>query len=405
MIGIKSMSLDKTTLKSLRIDRDRPPSKTKRTGLIGAVLLLVILVLGFKFSQGKAVTVKTAVARETSGGRAQTVLNASGYVTARRQATVSSKTTAKVAEVLVEEGFKVEAGQVLAKLDEVNIAAGLRLAEAQLAAAEASLQETKVRLEETQNEWERIRQLATNQISSVSDGDHAKAEYQARKAQLARQDMDVVVARRQVEMLRQELDDLVIRAPFAGIVISKNAQPGEMISPISAGGGFTRTGICTLVDMASLEVEVDVNESFIGRVKARQAVSSTLDAYPDWHIPSKVIAIIPTADRQKATVKVRIGFDQLDPRMLPDMGVKVEFKADGTEGKSGGVIVPKSAVRLKEGRSRVLVVKDGRIEPRPVTLGDTREQEATVETGLAAGERVVIEGPESLESGAKVREN
>lgn len=400
------MSLDKTTLESLRIDRDRPASKSKRPGLIGAILLLLLLlVLGFKFSPGKAVTVKTALAREASGGGAQTVLNASGYVTARRQATVSSKTTAKVMEVIVEEGFRVEAGQILAKLDEVNIAAGLRLAEAQLAAAEASLQETKVRRDEAQTDWERVRQLATNQISSVSDRDHAKAEYEARKAQLARQEMDVVVARRQAEMLRQELDDLVIRAPFAGIVISKNAQPGEMISPISAGGGFTRTGICTLVDMASLEVEVDVNESFIGRVKAHQAVSATLDAYPDWHIPSKVIAIIPTADRQKATVKVRIGFDELDPRILPDMGVKVEFKADGAAGKSGGVNVPKAAIRLKEGRSRVLVVKNGRIESRPVTLGDTREQEATVATGLAAGERVVIAGPESLESGAKVREN
>jgi HlyD family secretion protein len=399
------MSLDKATLETLRIDRNRPPAKSSRKGLLVGVLLLAILFTGYRISQNRGITVKTAVAREAAGGSRQTVLNASGYVTARRQATVSSKVTGKVVEVLIEEGFKVEAGQVLARLDDLNTAANLRLAQAQQAAAESALDELKVRLEEAGREWQRISELATNRISSASDRDHSQADFQAKKAQLARQEMEVTVAKRQVELLKQEVEDLVIRAPFSGIVISKNAQPGEMISPISAGGGFTRTGICTIVDMASLEVEVDVNESFIGRVKAGQAVTSTLDAYPEWHIPSKVIAIIPTADRQKATVKVRIGFNQLDPRILPDMGVKVEFKAEAGAPATGGILTPKSAIRQLDGQATVFVLKNGKVEARPVTVGDTREQEVLVTAGLHAGDKVVIEGPESLKPGTQAREN
>ncbi len=262
-----------------------------------------------------------------AGGGRRTLLNASGYVTTRLDATVSSKVTGKVAEVLVEEGMRVEKDQVLAKLDASNAEAGLRLAEAQLAAAQMNLAETEPMAEFTAAELKRLTTLGSSRSVSLSDLGKAEAEARVQQAKLARQRADASVAERQVDQWQQQVDDTIIRAPFAGVVTTKDSQPGEMISPMSAGG-FTRTGICTLVDMASLEIEVDVGESFINRVKAGQAAEATLDAYPDWKIPCKVIAIIPTADRQKATVKVRVGFDQLDPRILPQMGVKVAFLSD-----------------------------------------------------------------------------
>jgi RND family efflux transporter MFP subunit len=174
---------------------------------------------------------------------------------------------------------------------------------------------------------------------------------------------------------------------------------------MSAGGGFTRTGIGTLVDMNSLEIEVDVNESFINRVQPDQPVEATLDAYPEWKIPSKVLAIIPTADRQKSTVKVRVKFDQLDPRMLPQMGVKVAFRG-APEGAtaSRAVVLPKTAVRQDGGRDVVFVVRDGRAERRAVTTGGAQDQEVTIATGVVPGERVVVEGPTTLMEGTRVRE-
>jgi RND family efflux transporter MFP subunit len=221
----------------------------------------------------------------------------------------------------------------------------------------------------------------------------------------------VAVAERQAALARQNLDDMVIRAPFSGVAISKDAQPGEMISPVSAGGGFTRTGICTLVDMRSLEIEVDVNEAYIHRVEPGQRASATLDAYPDWQIPTHVITTVPAADRQKATVKVRLGFEALDPRILPDMGVKVAFLAPAGQAAEGGapgggsrpaVTVPRAAIRKDGERDVVFVVQGDRAERRAVGLSPLPGEEAVVLSGLAAGERVVVEGPADLADGAKV---
>jgi RND family efflux transporter MFP subunit len=216
----------------------------------------------------------------------------------------------------------------------------------------------------------------------------------------------VTVAEKQVSYWDQQMDDAIIRAPFTGIVTSKNAQPGEMISPISAGGGFTRTGICTIVDMESLEIEIDVNESYINRVRAAQPVEATLDAYADWKIPCKVIAIIPTADRQKSTVKVRVGFDKLDPRILPEMSVKVAFReADGSGPAAGRtVIVPKTAVQQRDGRDVVLVMQSGRAERRAVTVSQTLLDEVVISAGVAAGERVIVDSPRGLTDGTAVAE-
>jgi HlyD family secretion protein len=213
------------------------------------------------------------------------------------------------------------------------------------------------------------------------------------------------VAEREVSLWLQQLDDTIIRAPFAGVVTSKDAQPGEIVSPISAGGGFTRTGICTIVDMSSLEIEVDVSESYINRVQPDQPVEARLDSYPDWAIPAKVIAIIPTADRQKATVKVRVGFEKLDPRILPDMSVKVAFQStEETKEVQRTLSIPAAAVRRMDGREVVFVVNDGRAERRAVTVGDERGDEAIIAAGLSGGERIVVEGPENLADGARVTE-
>jgi RND family efflux transporter MFP subunit len=266
------------------------------------------------------------------------------------------------------------------------------------------LEETRALLDQADREWRRFSQLANQQIASQSELDRADSEVKSLKARLDRQLADVAVAEREVALWKQHFDDTIIRAPFAGIVTSKNAQPGEMISPMSAGG-FTRTGICTVVDMASLEIEVDVNESYINRVKEGQPVEATLDSYPDWRIPAKVIAIIPTADRQKATVRVRVGFEQLDPRILPDMAVKVAFQRAGPAPEvNRNVVVPAGAVRRQEGRDVVWRVRDGRVERRAVTVGSQVADGVSITAGVSPGDRVVVDGADKLVDGARVTE-
>ena len=401
------MSLDKPTLDDLRIDRTQTRRSKAPVWLLVVMVLLAALAGAaiWWMNRPKAVAVRTMVVLQAGGGGGErTLLNASGYVTARRKSTVSAKVTGKVTEVLVEEGMKVEAGQVLARLDSSNVQKSLRLAEAQAESARKALNETKANLNVAERELKRITQLAADKISSASDLDRADAEAKSLQARLERQLADVTVAEGEVALWKQQLEDMDVRAPFSGIVTSKDAQPGEMISPMSAGG-FTRTGICTIVDMSSLEIEVDVNESYINRVSSGQPVEGTLDAYPEWQIPCKVIAIIPTADRQKATVKVRVGFVKLDPRILPDMSAKVAFRASGevktTERK---ITVPKSAVGQRDGRDIVWLVQNGRVERRSVTAAGTQGDEVTIAAGLSGGERVVVDAPANLSDGARVTE-
>jgi HlyD family secretion protein len=401
------MSPDKQTLDDLKIDRAAPSREGNRAILFLLIVGMLLLFLGLFawFKRAKPIAVRTVVVQESvSGGGERTLLNASGYVTARRAATVSSKVTGKVIEVMVEEGMKVEAGQTLARIDSSNVEKSLRLAEAQLEASRKSLEETRVNLDRAEREFRRVAELAAEKILSPSELERTEAEAKSLKARLSRQEADVDVADHEVALWKQQLDDTTIRAPFAGIVTSKNAQPGEMISPMSAGG-FTRTGICTIVDMGSLEIEVDVNEGYINRVEPGQPVQSTLDSYPEWRIPSKVIAIIPTADRQKATVKVRVGFEKLDSRILPDMGVKVAFQKSGGETTSSrSITLPKSAVHQREGRDIVWVVRGGKAERRAVTIASTQGDQVSLAAGANAGEKVVVEGVENLVDGASVRE-
>lgn len=402
------MSSPKRSLDELRIERGPEPNAGSRNWLYitGTLLVAAIIAVFFWRARPNAVEVRTATARNvSSSGGERTVLNASGYVTARRAATVSSKVTGKVVEVLIEEGMKVKEGQVLARLDDSNVKANLGVAQAQVAAARAALEETRAQLKQAKLELERTSKLAAQNIATQSDLDRAQADAQSLEARLDRQQMDVVVAERTVDGGRQQMDDLIIRAPFDGIVTTKDAQPGEMISPVSAGGGFTRTGIGTVVDMSSLEIEVDVNESYINRIEPGQPVEATLDAYPDWKIPCKVIAIIPTADRQKSTVKVRVGFDQLDPRILPEMSAKVAFQqTTETASVTRAVVVPKDAVQSRDGQDIVFIVENGRVERRAVAVSGSQNDDATISAGLSGGERVVVDAPKELEDGAAVKE-
>jgi RND family efflux transporter MFP subunit len=357
-------------------------------------------------NQPKAIAVKTHVVSETTtGGESGNILlNSSGYVTARREATVSSKVSGKVMEVLVEEGMSVEEGQVLARVDASNTEQNLRLAEAQAASARKALAETRVNIGQAERDLRRFANLAKEGIGSEADTDRAQSQLEALKAQLERQTADIAVAERQIAVWKQEIEDTIITAPFSGVVTTKNAQPGEMISSMSAGE-FTRTGICTIVDMTSLEIEVDVSESYINRVSAGQPVEATLDSYPEWKIPAKVIAIIPTADRQKATVKVRVAFDELDPRILPEMSVKVAFQsAEEAKPVETYTAIPEVAVRQRDGRDVVWVVNEGKAKSRPITIAERRGDQAIVGAGVSSGERIVIEGFDYLAEGASVTE-
>ncbi len=404
------MSDLKQDLAALRIERG-----PERSGLGRwiAWTLILIFIAGVAagawkwFTRERPLDVQVATVTERATGTQAAVLNASGYVTARRRATVSSKITGKVMEVHVEEGMAVKEGQVLARLDDSNARAALALAEAQAESARRSVTENEVRFTDARVTLARRVQLHKDGLVTQADVDQAKADADSLDARVAASRQQVRVAERQIEVQQADLESTVIRAPFTGVAISKDAQPGEMVSPISAGGGFTRTGLCTIVDMKSLEIDVDVNEAYINRVTAGQDVSAVLDAYPDWKIPARVITMVPTADRQKATVLVRIAFRNLDPRILPDMGIKVTFlqgEADNTARPAGKpvALVPKVAVRTENGQTSVFVVRGNLVERRVVTLAGADGDRLEVVAGLASAEQVVVSPPAGLKDGARV---
>jgi RND family efflux transporter MFP subunit len=399
-------------LDQLRIDKDARPRRSRGRWLAVASGLALVLAGGawFGLARSATPTVRTAVARAAPRGPAGgSVLDASGYVTARRQATVSAKITGKVTEVLIEEGMRVQEGAVLARLDDTEARAQLSLARAQLTAARSQQAEVRAQLDQAERDHTRQQELYRRQLVAAQALDAAVAQRDTLRAKLASTAEQIRVAEESVAVAQVQLDNTVIRAPFSGVVIAKAAQPGEMISPISAGGGFTRTGIGTIVDMDSLEIQVDVNESYINRVTPEQPVEATLNAYPDWKMPGAVIAIIPTADRSKATVKVRIAIKQKDGRIVPDMGVRVAFLSPPSAGSAApvepaaAVLVPVEAVRAEGDRGVVFVFTGDRVERRGVTLGPTAGRQRQVLTGLSEGERVVLSPPESLKDGAVVK--
>jgi len=400
-------------LKELRIDRKSASPPPSRRGLWIALAIVVGLLLVataawafFARDKGAEVSTATAVAIGNNGASAS-VLDATGYVVARRIATVSSKITGRVREVLIEEGQKVEAGQVMATLDPIDANADRTLAAAQVAAAQSQTSGLQAQLHEAELNATRLHSLVQQQLVSRSQYDQAVAQRDSLRSQLLTAQRNTKVASNRLQIADNGVDNTVVRAPFAGVVTAKAAQPGEIVSPLSAGGGFTRTGIGTIVDMESLEVEVDVGEAYIGRVQPKMPVEATLNAYPDWKIPAEVIAIIPAADRGKATVKVRIAIKVKDPRIVPDMGVKVSFletaKPDAAQ-QPQGVRVASAAIAQREGGDVVFVLKDDdTVEQAGVKLGRAMGDDRQVVSGLSSGETVVLDPPAELKNGSKVR--
>jgi HlyD family secretion protein len=400
---------DADDLSALRIERE-PLNTGGGSWVKWVVLLLFLGGAGFWaftwFTREQPIEVDVASVTERAAGTSASVLTGKGYVTARRRATVSSKVTGKVIEVNVEEGMAVREGQVLARLDDSTLQAALRLYRAQLEAAKRQIPESEVRLEQARVQLQRQERLRKEGLNTPNDIDNAKAEVDSLVARIASAQETVKVAESQIAMQQTAIDDTVIRAPFSGIALSKDAQPGEMVSPVSAGGGFTRTGISTIVDMSSLEIEVDVNESYINRVSAGQPVTAVLDAYPGFEIPASVIAVVPTADRQKATVLVRIGFKKLDPRILPDMGVGVTFlrEADASAAPvaQSVTLVPQGAVKTDSGTTFVFLVNGQTVERRAVKIGGTDGDRVEVLAGLKGGDRIVIAPPADLAAGKQI---
>src|SRR5262249_40006707 len=325
-----------------------------------------------------------------------------------QRATIGAKMTARVNEIFVDEGMRVEPGQILAKLDDSDARARLASASAERDATAATLVDLRVNLDNAERELRRVEELWDRKLVAEQNRDQGKMAVDSLRARIALAREQVTAAEARVKVAQQDLDNCIVRAPFGGIVVSKDAQRGEMVSPVSAGGGFTRTGIATIVDMGSLEIEVDVNESYIARVKSGQPVTAVLDAYPDWQIPARVRTVIPSADRQKATVKVRISFVKLDPRILPDMGIKVSFLGEEQAQKNAGspsaaaVLVPQSAVHDDHGMKIVFLVKDNHAERRAVTVGGKRGEDAEIIAGLTAGDNVIAKGPPNLQDGQGV---
>jgi HlyD family secretion protein len=400
-------------LSSLKIDdAHRSGGGGKFWRIFAASLGLLVILTGGVFAlRTREPVVEVAAARPANSQEAETLLNASGYVTPRRRATVAAKITGRVTSVLFDEGMHVQEGQLLATLDDSDMKRALDAAVADRKTSQAAIADYQVQLRYAEIALRRTQQLRAAQVSSEDALDVAKTNVDSLRAKIALAKEQVDASATRIEEAQQNVDNCVIRAPFNGIIVSKDAQVGEMVSPLSAGGGFTRTGIATIVDMNSNEIEVDVNEAYIARVRPGQKVAATLDAYPDWQIPSHVRTIIPTADRQKATVKVRISFDHLDPRILPDMGVKVGFLSEDPAKKkakslaqapAAKAMIPKTAVRGQGDACYVFAVHDGKVERRAITLGQGKADDVQVMAGVNAGDELVVHGPESLQDGQRV---
>ncbi|HET7149985.1 MAG TPA: efflux RND transporter periplasmic adaptor subunit [Candidatus Acidoferrum sp.] len=401
-------------LGSLRIhDGQRAKSGMGRRIVYAAIPVLIfagIVAAAFAFRSQKPVVEVATVAGPQEEGPA-TALNASGYVTPRRRATIAAKITGRVIGVFFDEGTRVKEGQLLARLDDSDYQRALEAAKADRDSAQAAIEDLQVQLRNAEIELRRAQQLRDSGIQTQEALDNARTTADSLRAKIALAKVQVVAAQTRIGVAQQAVDNCTIRAPFPGIVVSKDAQVGEMVSPNSAGGGFTRTGIATIVDMKSNEIEVDVNEAYIARVKEGQMVKATLDAFPNDPYDAKVRTVIPTADRQKATVKVRISFLKLDDKILPDMGVKVAFleeepPASAKKGKGNApsalAYIPKSAVRTDANTSFVYLLRDGKVERRAVKLGLDRGADIAVLAGVTPGDSLVVKGPESLRDGEKV---
>ncbi len=390
-------------LNELKINRDgRAPKKKRRWPLYLGIALVLVLAISY-FARSKPIEIETVNPRSAAESGPASVLDASGYVTARRIATVSSKVTGKVVEVFIEEGQRVKQGEVLARLDVQDANAQYQLTQAQMASSQSQLAEAQAQLSLAESNYRRNKELASKQLVARAALDAAKAERDSRAARLVTLQKAIAVSKQQMQVSALGVDNTIIRAPFDGVIIAKAAQPGEMISPISAGGGSIRTGIGTLVDMDSLEVQVDVNEAYIGRVTPDMPIEAVLNAYPEWKIPGAVIAIIPTADRSKATVKVRVALNSKDTRIVPDMGVRVSFlEAQDNSKPLTGFWIPNGAI-VKEGEQQfVFTVADEKAKRVAINAAESNDSETRVDKGLSKGDSVIVMPSKDLKDGSKV---
>ena len=413
----EAIKIDANLLNELRIqhtqrDDHRGPPRWLWLALAAVAVAALLAAGGWWFWTSRPVAVQTATATAPAGGAASAgaVLQATGYVTPRRRATVSTQITGTLTQVLIEEGDHVQKGQVLARLEDSALRAGLEAARANLASAQAQVASAQAQLAQAQSDERRQSELLASGMVTKQAGDQARTAVATAVAQLDARRREADAARAQLGQAQVTFDYSVVRAPFAGVVTEKAAQVGEIVSPLSAGGGFTRTGVGTIVDMDSLEVEVDVAEAYIGQVQPNMPAEAVLDAYPDWKVPAHVIAVIPAADRGKGTIKVRVGLDQKDARLVPDIGVRVTFlaKKDAaapTQAQAArGALVPASAVVQRDGHAAVFVVLDGKAVLRAVTpatpdVGPMK----SIPAGVAAGDRVVLSPPATLQDGAAVK--
>jgi RND family efflux transporter MFP subunit len=402
-------------LNELRIerhDREDRGGSGRWAWVAGAVVAAVLVLGGVTWWAwpAQAVEVETVSAIAPAAGNASTaVLQATGYVTARRMATVSAQIIGTLTEVLIEEGDYVEQGQVLARLEDSSQLAQLHAAQAAERAAEARVAQLRTELSQARRDRDRLAGLADQGLVSEQLAEQAGSGVTGLEAQLLAEEAQAKSAGAQVEVAQVSYDYTVVRAPFAGVVTQKTAQVGEIIAPSAAGGGFTRTGVGTIVDMDSLEVEVDVNESYIARVEAGMPARAVLDAYPDWKIPAHVIAIVPTADRGKATIKVRVALETEDRRVVPNMGVRVSFLEPQPEDTAAaalppaGVLLPSSAIVRRDGAAYVFLVADGVAREQAVVTGERRYGDfALVTDGIQAGASVIDDPPATLEDGSSV---
>jgi RND family efflux transporter MFP subunit len=377
--------------------------------VLGLLVVVAIAAAGaWWFLTSRPVVVQTAVAMlPAQGANGSAVLQATGYVTARRQATVSSQITGTLTAVLIEEGDHVQKGQVLARLDDNALRAAVNAAQANVQSAQAQITQAQAQLVQVQADEKRQSELAASGMVTRQSAEQALTTVALDAAQLDTRRREADSARAQLAQANVNLDYAVVRAPFSGVITDKAAQVGEIVSPLSAGGGFTRTGVGTIVDMDSLEVDVDVNEAYIGQVRADMPAEAVLDAYPDWKIPAHVIAIVPTADRGKATVKVRVALEQKDVRLVPDIGVRVSFlaqnRAPAASASPRGVLVPPQAITERDGHAAVFVVRDGKALRRRVTpaAGDVGTMKLLPDS-VDAGDRVILSPPATLADGAPV---
>lgn len=403
--------IDTGLLKELRIDgaqrEDHGSGLPKWVWGAAAGAVLLALAGGgawWFMAAARPVPVQTTVLRANGQGpSAAAVLQATGYVTARRMATVSAQMTGTLTEVLIDEGFKVKKGQVLARLDDTGLRASLAAAEAQVRTAEANLGQLQAQLAQAQADERRQAELNASGMTTRQSREQAATAVKTVSAQIEAARRQIEAAQAQARAAKVNFDYATVRAPFDGVVTARAAQVGEIISPLSAGGGFTRTGVGTIVDMDSLEVSVDVNEAYIAQVKPDMPCEAVLDAYPNWKIPAHVVAVIPSADRGKATVKVRVALEQKDERVVPDMGVRVSFLAARAPAEAKpvpGVLVPPDALVERDGATVVFLVQDQRAELRPVKLAGEVGKFRLATDGLKAGDTVVVAPPAGLKPGS-----